>query len=128
MEIKKAAVILAALAQESRLAVFRLLVAAGPAGLSASAIAEGVAIPPATLSFHLKALAHAGLVSARPNGRFVIYSANFKTMNRLLEFLLNDCCAGAPGLCFPASGKGALKGRARASAASGSLRRKHEAR
>lgn len=91
---------LAALAQESRLAVFRLLVARGPQGLSAGAISEKLGIVPATLSFHLKELANAGMVTALPQGRFVIYSANFESMNDLLGFLTDNCCGGNP--CTPA--------------------------
>ena len=90
---------LAALAQESRLAVFRLLVARGPQGLNAGAIGDKLGITPATLSFHLKELANAGLLVARPQGRFVIYSANFQVMNDLLGFLTDKCCGGNP--CTP---------------------------
>lgn len=90
---------LAALAQESRLAVFRLLVQAGPAGLAASRIAEHLAIPASSLSFHLKELTHAGLVKAAPEGRFIIYSADFTTMNAVLAFLTANCCGGNP--CAP---------------------------
>ena len=90
---------LAALAQESRLAVYRLLVARGPQGLSAGAIGDKLGIVPATLSFHLKELANAGLVAARQQGRFVIYSANFQSMNDLLGFLSDNCCGGNP--CTP---------------------------
>ncbi len=90
---------LAALAQESRLAVYRLLVARGPQGLSAGAIGEKLGILPATLSFHLKELANTGLLTALPQGRFVIYSANFENMNDLLAFLTDNCCGGNP--CTP---------------------------
>jgi DNA-binding transcriptional ArsR family regulator len=92
---------LAALAQESRLAIFRLLVARGPEGLSAGAIGDKLAIAPATLSFHLKELANAGLVAARAQGRFVIYSTDFQIMNDLLGFLTDNCCGGNP--CTPAA-------------------------
>jgi ArsR family transcriptional regulator len=90
---------LAALAQESRLAVYRLMVARGPQGLSAGAIGEKLGIQPATLSFHLKELANAGLLTAVPQGRFIIYSANFQGMNELLAFLTDNCCGGNP--CIP---------------------------
>lgn len=90
---------LSALAQESRLAVFRLLVQAGPSGLAASRIAERLEIPPSSLSFHLKELTHARLVQAAPEGRFVIYSADFSTMNAVLAFLTENCCGGNP--CAP---------------------------
>ena len=85
---------LAALAQDSRLSVFRLLVEQGPAGLPAGVIAERLDLPPATLSFHLKELAHARMVNARQEGRFIYYSANFATMNALLGFLTENCCQG----------------------------------
>ena len=91
---------LAALAQESRLAIFRLLVARGPEGMSAGAISEKLGIAPATLSFHLKELANAGLIAARVQGRFVIYSTDFQIMNELLGFLTDNCCGGNP--CTPA--------------------------
>jgi ArsR family transcriptional regulator len=96
MDNKNAVTALAALAQESRLATYRLLVQAGPDGLAASRIAEALAIPPSSLSFHLKELAHANLVVSRQEGRFVIYAARFDTMNTLLGFLTENCCGGAP--------------------------------
>ena len=101
MKAPDAIVALAALAQESRLAVFRLLVRAGPEGVAAGAIAEDLGVAPATLSFHLKELSRAGLVTARPDGRFIRYAANFATMGDLLQFLTEDCCAGRPELCRP---------------------------
>lgn len=101
MDTKDILAALAALAQESRLRAFRLLVQAGPQGLAASKIAEQLGIAPSSLSFHLKELAHAGLVIARQDGRFVIYSANFGTMNGLLAFLTDNCCGGAS--CAPAA-------------------------
>ena len=90
---------LAALAQETRLAVFRLLVQTGPSGLAAAQIAEGVGIPPSLLSFHLKELLHAGLVSQTREGRSLIYAANFDAMNGVLEFLTENCCGG--NVCSP---------------------------
>ncbi|WP_395400843.1 ArsR/SmtB family transcription factor [Pseudoduganella sp. UC29_106] len=101
METKEILAALAALAQESRLNTFRLLVQTGPQGLAASKIAEHLDIAPSSLSFHLKELSHAGLVTARQDGRFVIYSANFDTMNGLLTFLTDNCCGGAS--CAPSS-------------------------
>lgn len=101
METKSAIAALAALAQESRLATFRLLVQAGPQGLAASKIAESLSIPASSLSFHLKELTHAGLIAARQEGRFVIYSAQFDAMNALVAFLTENCCGGAP--CAPSS-------------------------
>jgi len=96
MENKDAVVALAALAQESRLATYRLLVQAGPSGLAASKIADALGIPPSSLSFHLKELTHANLVVPRQEGRFVIYAAQFDTMNALLGFLTQNCCGGNP--------------------------------
>jgi DNA-binding transcriptional ArsR family regulator len=99
MESKSAVSILAALAQESRLATFRLLVRAGPGGMAAGEIAEQLGVPAATLSFHLRELGHAGLVTSRQQGRFVFYSAHFEAMGELLTFLTQDCCGGNPDLC-----------------------------
>jgi ArsR family transcriptional regulator len=86
---------LAALAQETRLAIFRLLVEQGPEGLAVGEIAERLQLAGATLSFHLKELAHAQLVSARQAGRFIYYSANYQTMNSLIDYLTRNCCKGA---------------------------------
>lgn len=84
---------LASLAQVSRLAVFRLLVRHGPDGLAAGAIAAKLRIPPATLSFHLKELSHAGLLKSRQQGRFIYYAPDFKAMNALVAYLTDNCCA-----------------------------------
>jgi DNA-binding transcriptional ArsR family regulator len=92
---------LAALAQDTRLALFRLLVEYGPAGLTPGRIAEVLDVPPATLSFHLKELAHAGLIGARQESRFIHYSANFEAMNGLVGYLTENCCR-ASGSCAPA--------------------------
>ena len=100
MDTTAAIAALAALAQESRLAVFRLLVQAGPKGMAASKIAEALGIPPSSLSFHLKELSQAGLILPRQEGRFIIYAAQFDTMNGLLSFLTENCCGGDP--CTPA--------------------------
>jgi DNA-binding transcriptional ArsR family regulator len=96
MQNKDAVAALAALAQESRLATFRLLVEAGPNGLAASRIAEALGMPPSSLSFHLKELSNANLILSRQEGRFVIYAAQFGTMNALLGFLTENCCGGNP--------------------------------
>lgn len=96
MQTQSALATLAALAQESRLAIFRLLVQAGPGGLAASKIAEHLAIAPSSLSFHLKELSHAQLVTARQDGRFIIYAAQMDSMNALIGFLTENCCGGAP--------------------------------
>ena len=99
METKQAISALAAIAQESRLAVFRLLVQTGPAGLTAGKISEHLKIPPSSLSFHLKELTYAGMVKVKQDGRFMIYTANFDTMNNQLGFLTENCCGGTP--CSP---------------------------
>jgi DNA-binding transcriptional ArsR family regulator len=86
---------LAALAQAQRLRAFRALVGAGPEGLTAGALADALAISPSALSFHLKELAHAQLVSSEPHGRYLIYRANFGQMDALLAYLTEHCCQGA---------------------------------
>ena len=96
MKNKEAVRLLAALAQESRLAIFRLLVKQGPEGLPAGEIGEKLDIAPATLSFHLKGLSHAGLVKSRQEGRFIFYSADYDAMNALIAFLTDNCCGGEP--------------------------------
>jgi len=95
VETKQAIQSLAALAQESRLSIFRLLIQAGPAGMAAGAIGEALDLPPATLSFHLAGLTRAGLAQSRQEGRFVIYSADYAAMNALVGFLTENCCQGA---------------------------------
>jgi DNA-binding transcriptional ArsR family regulator len=97
MESKDVVPALAALAQDTRLAVYRLLVQQGPSGLAAGEIASKLDIAPATLSFHLKELTHAGLASSRQEGRFIYYAANFETMNQLVAFLTENCCAADCG-------------------------------
>lgn len=99
MDTKNVISALAALAQDSRLAIFRLLIQFGPTGMAASKISERLDIPASSLSFHLKELAHAGLVTARQEGRFIIYIANFSTMNAVMGFLTDNCCGGNP--CSP---------------------------
>lgn len=96
METKNIITALAALAQESRLAVFRLLVQVGPQGVAATQIAEALSLAPSSLSFHLKELTYAGLLQQRREGRSLIYSANFETMNGVLGFLTENCCGGNP--------------------------------
>ena len=95
MKSKAAVDILAALAQETRLNIFRLLVVTGPAGATPGAIGEQLGIPAATLSFHLKELSRAGLVTARQESRYIYYSANYPTMDELLGFLTENCCEGS---------------------------------
>lgn len=99
MELSGAVGALAALAQETRLKVFRLLVEAGPEGLPAGRVGEALSLPPATLSFHLAHLARAGLARNRQEGRFVIYSADFAAMNTLVAYLTENCCGGRS--CVP---------------------------
>ena len=94
MKTPQAVKALAALAQDTRLAIYRMLVQQGPEGLSAGTIAERLDLPGATLSFHLKELAHAGMVESRQDGRFVFYSANYEQMNGLLGYLTENCCQG----------------------------------
>src|ERR1700736_6292216 len=92
---------LAALAQENRLDAYRLLVQAGPEGITAGDIAATLGLPPNTLSFHFDRLRQAGLVTVRRSGRSMIYAARYDTMNALLFYLTENCCQGAPDLCAP---------------------------
>ena len=103
MDSKAAVIALAALAQDSRLAIFRALVSKGHSGLPAGKISETTEIAPSSLTFHLKELVHANLVTSRQQGRFVIYSANYSTMNGLLAFLTENCCGNSarPPTCVP---------------------------
>ena len=96
METKNALAALAALSQETRLSLFRALVRAGPEGLPAGAIAQAVGTPASTLSFHLKELANAGLISSRQESRFIYYSAAYPVMSELVAFLTEKCCQGMP--------------------------------
>lgn len=90
---------LGALAQEHRLAAFRLLVQAGAEGIPAGILAERLGIPPSSMSFHLAQLAHAGLVTQRRESRSIIYSADYAAMNGLMGYLTENCCAGDAGAC-----------------------------
>jgi len=103
MQIPTAVEALSALAHASRLAVFRLLVRAGPEGLRAGEIAREVGALPNTLSSHLTILAHAGLIRSRRDGRAIVYSADYDGMRALLGFLMDDCCGGRPEICAPLS-------------------------
>lgn len=96
METNDAITALTALGHAKRLAVFRLLVVAGPAGRMAGDIGDELGIPGATLSFHLKELVHAGLITAEHQGRFVCYRTAFDAMNGLIAYLTHNCCAGSP--------------------------------
>ena len=99
METQDAVEALSALAQESRLEIFRLLVRKGPQGSSPGELSETMEIPPATMSFHLKELSRAGLLTSRREGRSIIYSANFDGMRILIDFLLENCCSENGGKC-----------------------------
>src|SRR5690242_21153107 len=101
MEQSQAIAALGALAQDTRLALFRLLVTAGPAGLSAGTIAERLGVVPSSLSFHLQQLLHAGLVTQRRLSRQLIYAAEYGAMNELLAYLTENCCGRGAG-CAPA--------------------------
>jgi ArsR family transcriptional regulator len=101
MESTQAVTALAALAQESRLRIYRLLVEAGPTGLAVGEIGAALEVAPATLSFHLKELFHAGLVATRQEGRFIYYSASYGRMNALLAYLTENCCARDGVNCGP---------------------------
>jgi ArsR family transcriptional regulator len=106
--MKKSKVIasLGALAQETRLDIFRLLVEKGPEGLPAGEIGERLGQPSPTMSFHLSQLRFAGLIESRRESRSIIYNANYKAMNELLGYLTENCCSGRPELCAPAAANG----------------------
>ena len=105
---------LAALAQENRLDVFRLLVQAGPGGLAAGAVAEKLSLAPNTLSFHFDRLRNAGLVTCKREGRSLIYAARYETMNGVLAYLTENCCGGVAGNCVPAACAPATQRRSKA--------------
>ena len=90
----EAARALSALGHETRLAIFRILVQAGPPGVAAGEIARALDLAPNALSFHLKDLAHAGLIGSRQEGRYLIYSADFQSMNAVVSYLMENCCGG----------------------------------
>lgn len=100
MEATQVIQALAALAQSTRLAIYRLLVGAGPEGLVAGQIAEQLSIAPATLSFHFRNLSQAGLIESRQEGRFITYSAKFSVMNGLEAYLTENCCGGNTEVCI----------------------------
>ena len=99
MDTQIAIAALAALAQDTRLSIFRLLVQAGPEGMTAGRIGEALEIPAATLSFHLKELSRAGLLGSRQESRYVWYFANYAAMNELIGYLTENCCRGQPEAC-----------------------------
>jgi len=116
MDTARAVDKLSALAQETRLRIFRLLVVAGPAGMNAGAIAEALDIPAATLSFHVAHLARTGLVASRQESRFIFYSASFPAMDDLIAYLTDNCCQGG-GQCLPKTAAVATTAKRRARAA-----------
>ena len=116
METTDAVAALAALAQDHRLDVFRLLVQAGPEGMPAGKVADALDLAPNTLTFHFDRLRVAGLVTVRRDGRSMIYAARFEAMNALLGFLTENCCQGAPEKCAPAACKPAKSKRAKVTA------------
>lgn len=118
METLNAADLLAALGHESRLAIFRLLVEAGPEGINASAIGEKLSMAPATLSFHLAHLSRVGLIRGQKESRFIHYSAEYGTMDELIAFLTNNCCQGKACLPKTAACDNAEKRRSRTQEAS----------
>lgn len=118
MEKTDAIAALAALAQDSRLEIFRMLIQAGAEGLPAGRIGERLAIPSATLSFHLNQLRQAGLVTFRREGRSLVYAAEYAAMNALLAYLTENCCRGEPAAC----GVGACDGTAVVTASQGRSR------
>jgi ArsR family transcriptional regulator len=101
MELSRAVEALSALAQESRLKVFRLLVTHGPDGMAAGEIARALKAPANTMSAHLAILSRAGLVSGRREGRSIIYAVDIEGTRKLLAYLVEDCCGGKPGVCRP---------------------------
>jgi ArsR family transcriptional regulator, arsenate/arsenite/antimonite-responsive transcriptional repressor len=103
MESKLAVNMLSALGHEGRLAIYRLLVKAGPVGVAAGEIARTLDVLPNSLSANLNVLYHAGLIASRREGRSIIYSADYGAMSGLLSFLMEDCCNGAPQICAPLS-------------------------
>lgn len=111
MDTRQAVDKLAALAQETRLRIFRLLVETGDEGLNASAIADALDLPPATLSFHVAHLARAGLVQARQESRFIFYSASYDAMDDLIAYLAKNCCQGKA--CLPKTAAVNSKGKTR---------------
>lgn len=90
---------LAALAQPTRLAIYRLLVTAGPEGMAAGQLAEKLKVAPATMSFHFKTLSYADLIESRQDGRFIYYAANFDVMNGMVDYLTENCCGGNADSC-----------------------------
>ncbi|MFC3311277.1 ArsR/SmtB family transcription factor [Falsigemmobacter intermedius] len=101
MEEERALAAFAALSQETRLRIVRLLIQAGPEGMAAGAIGEAIGASTSRLSFHLTHLEHAGLIASRRDGRFIIYTAIYPAFSGLIRFLMRDCCQGHPEICAP---------------------------
>src|ERR1700676_2002662 len=127
MEKTNVVMALAALAQDNRLDVFRMLVQAGPQGMPAGAVATALALAPNTLTFHFDRLRTAGLVTVRREGRSMIYAAQFETMDELLGFLTENCCGGAPEKCAPVAVCKPARAKRTTVSAGRSLPMKHEA-
>ncbi|MBO0134134.1 ArsR/SmtB family transcription factor [Agrobacterium burrii] len=103
MDQRQALGAFAALSQETRLQIVRILVVAGPDGMAAGALAEKVEVSPSNISFHLKELEHSGLIAAQRQSRSIIYTANYESLGGLVRFLMEDCCSGHPEICAPAA-------------------------
>ena len=102
MDERQALIAFGALSQETRLRLLRLLVVSGPDGIAAGVLAEKVEASPSNVSFHLKELERAGLVSQRRDARSILYSAEYDALSGLIRFLMEDCCSGRPEICMPA--------------------------
>jgi ArsR family transcriptional regulator len=103
MNQRQALTSFAALSQETRLQIVRLLVVAGPEGMAAGALAEKLEVSPSNISFHLKELEHSALIAAQRQSRSIIYTANYESLGGLIRFLMEDCCSGHPEICAPAA-------------------------
>ena len=103
MDERQALIAFGALSQETRLRLLRLLVVAGPEGIAAGSLAEQVEVSPSNVSFHLKELERAGLVTTRRDARSIVYSAEYDALSGLIRFLMEDCCGGNPQICAPAT-------------------------
>jgi DNA-binding transcriptional ArsR family regulator len=103
MDQRQALISFGALSQETRLQIVRILVVAGPDGMAAGALAEKVGVSPSNISFHLKELERAGLLSQQRESRSIIYRADYDALGGLVRFLMEDCCAGHPEICAPAA-------------------------
>jgi DNA-binding transcriptional ArsR family regulator len=105
MNERQAQAAFAALSQETRLRIVRMLVKAGPDGMAAGAIADALGVSPSNVSFHLKELEHSGMISSRRDARSIIYGADYETLRGIVEFLMKDCCDGHPEICVPSLAK-----------------------